>query len=1278
MRKLYLYKIVILLYSLAVSSNIFSQEAPYEIGVKLQWKSSVELYPGHSLLFFEGAVNYDSFGFLPVFQYLVPGNLQLDESNIKLVEEVYESLEIDDISNFPDIELVENQPGIILTTFYTRKIPHQSLFLLPIRKAAGSNGFEKLISFKIQIDSKPGQGTLPVRETAFRSYAEHSVLRTGDWYKIGVSETGIYKITYADLEGMGIDAASTDPRKISLYGNGSGMLEESNAIARPDDLLENAIYVHGEEDGVFDQEDYILFYGESPVVMKYNPFYLQYEHEVNFYTDETCYFLTVAGSDGKRVVQGETVTGDVTTELYTFQDLAYHEKDSLNLIKSGLIWYGEIFNFQTDYNFQFDLSGIDLTQPLYLKANLAARSTIKTVFNIYTEGDFLTDLDVPSVQLGSQTLFAKPIISNYELFYADDELVDIRISFEKPGSIDIAWLNYIQLNYVRHLSFTGGQLDFRDMRYIGPDKITRYHIQTSNQGLSVWEVTDPLSITIPALTTEAGGVSFKAPANKQREFIAFDGMQFYSPRFVEKVENQDLHGFSSADYIIISHPLFLDQAHRIADHHRQYDGMTSQIVTPAQIYNEFSSGVQDVSAIRDFMKMLYDRAAEGEEPRHLLLFGDASYDFKNILQVDNNLVPAYQSRESIKYSASFVTDDYFGCLDNDEGSGGSGTLDIGVGRFPVTTVEQAEAMVTKSINYMLPIRENFGPWRNNISFIGDDKDNNTHLNQAEGLSDITDSLGTVYNINKIYLDAYPQFKTGSGIRYPDVNEAINQDVSEGCLIMNYTGHGGEVAWADERVLDIPAIQSYRNINQLPVFVTATCEFTRYDDPSLVSAGELVFLNTEGAGVGLFTTTRQSYSTSNYAYNKRFYYEAFKVDSLTGEYPRLGDLIIAAKTPSSTNIKNFVLLGDPALMLAYPKMRVRTLSIKTEAEGRITDTIHALSKVIVEGQVENLYGDLLDGFNGLVYTSVYDKPVLYKTRGNEPQSKVTDFYIQDKKIFKGEATVSGGKFSFEFIVPVDISYQFGEGKISYYAFDTLNLIDANGYDEVWIGGSESQGAMDTEGPEIDLFLNSRSFVSGDITTPSPLLIADLFDDSGINTVGNGIGHDIVAIIDGNFQEPVILNDYFTPETDSYQKGTLQYRIGPFENGLHTLTLKAWDVMNNSSEKTIEFQVNVGARLSVSNLQCRPNPYRESTSFYFEHNKPGSELEVMINIYSLMGQHMTTLYYTIQNESTDSGLLTWNGLDDSGNELSAGLYVYTLMVKSDDGYISTLSQKLLHFR
>lgn len=1274
MRKPYYFIILVASFTVLLPSVSLTQESSFILSDSIKWQAAKNLFPDHSLFLFDGAVNCDSLGFLPVYACNIPKKYKDKISSVSLLDPVFAPLETNDLSTFPDVDLIKDEPVIILSKSYNRKIAEQSVFILPLRKVQETGNYEKLVTFKLKFIINNDQ-MAPAADSSVGNFAENSVLSKGDWYRIATSKTGIYKISYQDLEAMGISPDQLDPRNIRIFGNGNGMLEEANSLPRKDDLMENAIFVSGESDGSFDPEDYILFYGQSPVAITYNSFFKKYGHEVNLYSDNTYYFLNIGEERGKRVQPQEPVTQEPTNEDYTFEDIAFHEKDSLNLIKSGKIWYGEVFNDNQEQFFHFNLAGIDLGEPVYFRGNLAGRSTTNTVFNFSANGNKFAEIDVLSIVIGT-TVYAKPVPTNYLPFYAQNENVDLGISFIKNGSIDMGWLNYIELNYIRRLSFTGGQLSFRDMRSVSDSAITRYHIQTSIPQVTVWEVSNPETISILSVSPESGGISIKLHTDKLKELIAFDGSQFFSPEFIEKVANQNLHSLQPVDFVIVSYPLFLEQAVRLADYHRQVDGMTVFVTTPQQIYNEFSSGAQDICAIRDFMKMLYDRADNGKEPRYLLLIGDASYDYKNINAENNNLVPAYESIESLKYAASFVTDDFFGCLDPDEGSNGSGTMDIGVGRFPIQTVEEAKEMVDKTLHYMMQERENFGPWRNSIVYIADDEDSNIHLGQAEGLAAITDSLAPVYNVNKIYLDAFKQVQTNNGMRIPDANTAINNAINNGCLIINYTGHGGEVAWAEEKVLDIPAIQSFKNLANLPVFVTATCEFSRYDDPGLVSAGELVFLNPDGGGIGLFTTTRLAYSQSNYALNKRFDYGAFIIDSVTGEYPRMGDLIRVAKTPSNQNIKNFVLLGDPALMLAYPKMHVTTDVIINENSGNPIDTLQALSKVTIKGHIENLQGNKLEGFNGVLYPAIYDKPVKYQTRKNDPGSMSVDFYIQDKIIYKGEISIINGEFSFTFIVPLDISYQYGEGKISYYALDTFNLMDASGYDPVLIGGSDTLSVVDETGPSVDLYLNSLSFISGDLTTADPLLIARLYDESGINAVGNGIGHDLTVVIDDNYREQLILNDHFIPESDSYQKGQISYRLGPLPNGIHTLTLKAWDVQNNSSQKTIEFEVNVGARLAISNVQNNPNPFTNSTSFIFNYNKPGSALTVTIRVYSLMGQYITTLHYSVQTENINSGYLFWNGLDESGNEIPAGLYVYQLQVQSDDGFFSTASQKFLH--
>jgi hypothetical protein len=735
---------------------------------------------------------------------------------------------------------------------------------------------------------------------------------------------------------------------------------------------------------------------------------------------------------------------------------------------------------------------------------------------------------------------------------------------------------------------------------------------------------------------------------------------------------------SPVEYVIVAHPDFNAEAQRLADFHRQSSRLSTIIVSPVEIYNEFSSGVEDVTAIRDFIRMLYDRSGDAKLPRYLLLFGDASYDYKDRIPDDHNLVPAFQSRESLRYASSFVTDDFFGCMDPDEGTNGAGTPDIGIGRFPVRDTEQARHMVDKVIHYATGSGLVSGPWRNSVCYIADDEDNNIHLNQAEQLSGAVDTIAPCFNLAKIYLDAYGQVKSPAGDRYPDVNSAIDKAVSSGALIVNYTGHGGETGLAHERVLDVPMIQSWDNIDRLTAFVTATCEFSRYDDPAMVSAGEMVLLNQKGGGIGLFTTSRLAYSQSNFAMNKRFYQAAFKIDTVTGEYPRLGDLLRLSKTPSNQNIKNFVLLGDPALMLAYPQYRIKAVEILQEPEGLPADTLTALSRITVKAQVQDLDGVKIEGFNGKAYPVVYDKPVNYNTRANDPGSRIQDFQISNKILFKGEATVTRGEFTFTFIVPKDIMYSFGDGKISYYAVDTVSWIDAQGHDTILIGGSDGEPVQDTTGPEISVYLNHYSFESGDATTPNPLLIVGLMDESGINTVGNGIGHDLIAILDSNYVNPILLNDQFIPATDDFRTGEARARLSTLDNGLHTLTVRAWDVLNNSSEETIYFHVNTEDHVFVNGLYNYPNPVKEGTSFVFRHNKPGQDVNVVIRIYSISGALIQTLQYTFNTEYLESGPLYWNGRDSGGNLVPGGLYVYQALVASNTGLASSLSQKMLIVR
>jgi len=542
-------------------------------------------------------------------------------------------------------------------------------------------------------------------------------------------------------------------------------------------------------------------------------------------------------------------------------------------------------------------------------------------------------------------------------------------------------------------------------------------------------------------------------------------------------------------------------------------------------------------------------------------------------------------------------------------------------------------------------------------------------------------LDTAYgnlNIDKIYLDAYAQGSTSGGQRAPLVNEAINRRIEKGTLIMNYTGHGGEAGWAHERILEISDINNWSNYDKLPIFITATCEFSRYDDPTRVSAGELVLLNPNGGAVSLFTTARATYGSPNFDLNNAMY--DFMFEKIDGEYPRFGDIIRLAKNKLggvSGNDRKFILLGDPALRLAYPEHDVNTLKINNIVVSNLSDTIKALQKVTVTGSVVDEGGSVITSFNGIIRPTVFDKPTKVKTLVTDPDSKPFTFELLLAILYKGKAKVTDGEFSFTFIVPKDISYNYGYGKISYYADNTLT--DASGYyEKILIGGFDSNIPPDVHGPEIQIYMNDENFAFGGITDENPILLAFVSDSSGVNTVGTGIGHDIVTTLDSDNDKSVIINDYYESDIDSYTTGVIRYPFSSIPNGSHSLKLKVWDVHNNSSESYTEFVVAESAELAIDHVLNYPNPFTTSTAFYFDHNQPNTMLEVLVQIYTVSGRLIKTIDEFVITDGYRSEPIYWDGLDDFGDRIGRGVYIYKIRVRSYDGSYAEKLEKLVILR
>jgi hypothetical protein len=1159
---------------------------------------------------------------------------------------------------------VKEEVELLAFISYSRKMPYANYSFIPARLNPYNGQYEILIAFDIIIITSEDHSA---SRSLTGNYATNSVLATGDWYKISIAGTGIHQITYTDLQNMGISISTIDPKNIRLYGNGGGMLPESLTEFRHDDLAENSIFVAGESDGKFDQQDYILFYGESPHKWKYQSFSQAFHHEQNIYSDSTYYFLTVDLGPGKRIATLPSVDEPADVVVNKFTDYAYHEADLFNLANIGRVWYGEVFDVTTTYDFNFSFPNMDLTSPAYFRAYVAAKSESSTSFKFFSGSSEIMSATISGIPSSANT-YARSYFGS-DWFTPSSEDIDIRINYQKVISTSIGWLNYIELNVIRNLIFSGTQMSFRDPASASPGTIAEFSMGNAGPDVQVWSVTDPTHVMKVETVQSGNNQVFRLAHDTIAEFIAFNGGSYFPVRFVEKTGNQNLHGSGPRDMIIITNPLFREQAERLAAYHAAGDGLSVMVTDIGDVYNEFSSGGQDITAIRNYMKLLYDTAPTGEEPRYLMLFGDASFDYKDRIENNSNYVPTWEDEESLVIVYSIASDDYYGFLDGP----GDNMLDIGIGRLPVQTVEQATLGVDKIIHYATNTSVVMKDWRNMVCFVADDEDGNLHLRQAEEMASFIDTNYGVYNIDKIYVDAFPQVSTPGGQRSPDVNNAINNRIDKGCLIMNYTGHGGEVGWGHERFLENSDINSWTNFDHMPIFITATCEFSRYDDPERTSAGEYTYLNPNGGAIAMFTTARATFGGSNFNLNTALFDYMFEEND--GEYYRFGDLIRLAKNDSGVdaNDKKFILLGDPALHLAYPMNEVVTTKINEVAVSGVPDTLQALKKITIEGKVLSSVKQG-DGFNGTVYPIVFDKPSQVTTLASDPTSYQNTFNIQNNILYKGKAQVSDGKFSFTFIVPKDIAYQYGFGKISYYASNEEE--DAHGfYRNILVGGLDQSVDPDVIGPAVELFMNDDNFIFGGITDESPDMLAFVNDASGINTVGTGIGHDIVAILDGDSEKPIILNDFYESDLNSYTSGTIRYPFHNLSEGLHTLSLKVWDVFNNSSDAYIEFNVVASDKFVINNLVNYPNPFSESTSFVFSHNQAEGKLDVNLRIYDLAGKMVKYFETSIFPSGYRSEPIIWDGNDDSGAPLSKGMYIYRMNVRNESGMADSKAGKLI---
>lgn len=1115
---------------------------------------------------------------------------------------------------------------------------------------------------------------------AQRSYRDNSQLATGAWYKLAIRQSGVYRVDVATLQTLGINTQNLSSTAIRLYGNGGGMLPEANAPARLDDLHENAIWVSDGGDGVFNGNDFFLFYAQGPDQWEKDSVNQRFRYRKNLYSNEAFYFITI-GSTGMRVTSQQSIP-PANRVATSFRDRFAYELDTINFLRSGKQWYGEEFSNAPGRvltrNFAMNLPHLVTGTQVGFASHVVARSAgASSTFSVRANNSTVLTHVLPAVGTGTYDLVAtaSELVSNFLL---TQSTLTIQYQYQ-PVSVNAqGWLNWFQLFPVRQLNLAGlDQLAFRDWETVGPGNVTEFRIQNATAATQVWDVTVPLRPLVLGSTFTGTELRVTQATGQLRELVAFNPQNLPRPQPVGVVANQNLHGLLGRDYVVVTHPSLLQEAQRLATFHQQ-QGLRSTVVTTEQVYNEFASGAPDPTAIRDFVKMLYDKAGSvtTNRPRYLLLFGDASYDFKNRTTPNTNLVPSWQNDVSLDPLSSYVSDDFFGFLDDNDDVNRifpAPLLDVGIGRIPARTLPEARHVVDKVLRYYEP--DALGPWRRDISLVADDEDNNLHFEDAE-FHAATIQQNPLFQVQKIYLDAFSQVSGSGGQRYPEVNQAINNRIFSGTLIWNYSGHGGFRRLAEEVILDQDMVNTWSNVNKLPLFVTATCDFAPFDNPAITSLGENILLRERTGAIALMTTTRVVFAFSNRIINNAFFREALRPDA-DGIYPTLGASLQQCKNATYqsfgdvVNNRKFALLGDPALRLGFPRHRVRTRTINNKPPG--TDTLQATTRYTVVGEVTDLQGNLLPGFNGHVYPIIYDKAQNLRTLGNDPGSRPADFSTQNNIIFRGKARVVNGNFTYTFVVPRSINFQFGNGKIAYYAEN--GETDAMGSEtNVIIGGVGAGGVRDNTGPEIKAFMNDERFVNGGITNETPVLVLRLFDSSGINTVGTGIGQDITATLNSNNQF-YVLNDFYETEADSYQRGTVRFQLPRLEEGNHQLRIKAWDVMNNSSDYVLDFRVVKDGELKLERVYNYPNPFTTRTTFMFEHNRPGDVLQVGIRIFTVSGKLVNSLQRTINSTGNRSFEIEWDGTDAFGRKVGRGVYLYRLEVKDSNGKRKSVFQKLM---
>ena len=1203
------------------------------------------------------------------FVIKLPEQNYYDENNIQITNITYENIAETQLGEL-DIKNIPNKVTSVITNTKSRELIQSFLSVSPIIK--DEFGYKKITSFSYTTNIQNNNFTkkTSTEKSATTTAITNSVLASGEWYRFYIEKSGVYKIDRNFLQSLGVNVSNINPRKIRLFGNGGRMLPLSNSTYYPLDLTENSIQVSGENDGKFDNEDFILFYGEGT-----DTWNEESQTSINLYSDKSYYYINIQnGEDGKRIPEATQPTGVATLNITTFHDTQYHELDNFNIANLGRQWFGETFEIKNVQEFPFSFPNIDTTTPVSIKVSLSAVAYTATSFNITANNTSLGNVNLSLLtDAYSDTKFT---FNSLNTTFTGSENINIKLTYNNNSVAGSkGYLDFIQLTATRNLRGVGKQFHFLNNSTSTNLGIGNYTISNAKTIPQVWDITDIYNISKYSNTGQ-DTYSFKTTLGSLKKYIAIDG-DFFSPQKENnsKIANQNIKGtifnnnkgeFQDIDYVIITPNFLINQAEKLANFHRSYSNLNVKVISLETIYQEFSSGKQDIAAIRNCIKYIYKNSSTvSKRIKYINLFGDASYDYKDKTLNNTNITPIYHAlRSNTIGESSFASDDFYGYMDDNEGNitNSFGGIDIAVGRMICADTQKAEEIVNKVIEYH--DEKSYGNWRNNYVMISDDSDRATDATLQSRQNILTDKITAekpFINAEKIILDSYTQEASAGGSRYPKARADIFNSFERGALIFNYLGHGGEDGLSGERIWEKSDGQNLSNQYKYPLFVTITCDFSRFDNPSRPTAGEYTYWNAKGGAIAMLTTIRAISQTTAENFNDTIFKYLLSYGS--NEYTTIAEALRLAKNSTPSSSSNVVFyIGDPALMLAIPKPKIRLTKVNDIPITGTIDNLKSLDKVKITGEIVDKNNNLLPNYTGEVFTKILDKTVVKKTLNNDGNSPSIDFNTLGETIFRGNSSITNGQFEFSFIVPRDIRIPVGNGKISFYAKKSQQFEDKTGYDSsINIGGVNLNAPSDNINPIVKLYMNDQTFVSGGITNSSPFIYAILEDENGINTA-SGIGHDISAILDGDVSNPYILNDYYQTNLDDYTKGSVRFQLRNIEPGLHTITFKAWDVYNNPTTTEIQFLVVSDETITLTNVLNYPNPFVNYTEFWFTHNRPFEPLEVQIQIFTITGKIVWTRNQIITTQGFLSKEITWDGKDDFGNKIGKGVYVYKLTVKS----------------